>query len=546
MIGVLSKPHQRPIVTEFFELFKTPWEFAAPGRHYPVAIATTDDIEGLSADMMFVFNTQETSWDSKQGIRPGTVKRAAQFQWQSKAIPLFTGMSTFDPAKGTPCLTTENQDVVALALDDSDSKAIRLGYDLFEEVDFLLTEGQPSGWSMTPTLDLHIACLRSLILDAGQPITEVLPRPEGCDFICCLTHDIDFYGLRRHKFDRTLLGFLYRAIVKTPIDAAKGRRPARHIGTNWKAAASLPLVFGGMIPDPWEPFAGYQEIEQSHRATFFIIPQKNVASRHSSRRRAVAYEAKDIKPQMDALRSAGHEIGLHGLDAWCDPESAQRERDLLDRPQGIRMHWLYFDGESPVMLEQAGFSYDSTLGYNDAAGYRAGTSQPFCFPGTNLFELPLHIQDTALFYPGRMGLGEEEAEQVCSQITRHFVASAGVLTINWHDRSLAPERLWGDFYRRLLDSLSQNRVWFATASQAIDWFRQRRAIRFNRSTGEPECDERVGFSRPPVVRRYCAVARWSPEQPAISDRELPSSQPKKSPGVFCRHLILRWFRLATF
>ena len=62
------------------------------------------------------------------------------------------------------------------------------------------------------------------------------------------------------------------------------------------------------------------------------------------------------------------------------------------------MHWLYFDSQAPLALEKAGFSYDSTLGYNETIGYRSGTTQVFKHPNTDhLMELPLHIMDTALF-----------------------------------------------------------------------------------------------------------------------------------------------------
>jgi hypothetical protein len=58
--------------------------------------------------------------------------------------------------------------------------------------------------------------------------------------------------------------------------------------------------------------------------------------------------------------------------------------------------------------------------------------------------------------------------------------------INWHDRSLAPERLWGRTYRTLVSEVeSGNRVWFARAGQAVAWFRWRRSIRF-------AADEHVG------------------------------------------------------
>jgi hypothetical protein len=38
MIGVLSAPSEHPAVREFFELFKTPWEFYARDRTYDVVL----------------------------------------------------------------------------------------------------------------------------------------------------------------------------------------------------------------------------------------------------------------------------------------------------------------------------------------------------------------------------------------------------------------------------------------------------------------------------------------------------------------------------
>ena len=43
------------------------------------------------------------------------------------------------------------------------------------------------------------------------------------------------------------------------------------------------------------------------------------------------------------------------------------------------MHWLYFDQNSPKTLENAGANYDSTVGYNETVGYRAGTAQGYTY-----------------------------------------------------------------------------------------------------------------------------------------------------------------------
>ena len=39
------------------------------------------------------------------------------------------------------------------------------------------------------------------------------------------------------------------------------------------------------------------------------------------------------------------------------------------------MHWLLHDANAPSILEEAGYAYDSTLGYNETVGYRSGTTQ---------------------------------------------------------------------------------------------------------------------------------------------------------------------------
>ena len=125
--------------------------------------------------------------------------------------------------------------------------------------------------------------------------------------------------------------------------------------------------------------------------------------------------------------------------------------------------------------------YDSTCGYNEAVGFYAGTAQVLRSLGSNeLFELPLLIQDTAMFFPSRMGLNEDEAFVLCQSIIDKVSDFGGVLVINWHDRSLAPERLWDRFYTELLNEIKSRRVWFGTGSEVIQWFRKRRMVRFSR------------------------------------------------------------------
>jgi hypothetical protein len=144
------------------------------------------------------------------------------------------------------------------------------------------------------------------------------------------------------------------------------------------------------------------------------------------------------------------------------------------------MHWLYNDEKSPAVLEAAEVSYDSTVGYNQTVGFRSGTSQVFKpLHAKRLLELPLHVMDTALFYPDYLGLSDKEAWTWVGPLLENAAQRGGVFTVNWHDRSIAPERLWGDFYVRLLAELTARGALFLTAAQAVSWFRKRRSAVFD-------------------------------------------------------------------
>jgi len=369
---------------------------------------------------------------------------------------------------------------------------IHVGYDLFDEVQFLLSIGQPAENSLIPTLELHIEKLRSLLLETNTSFVEVPPRPEGYAFICCLTHDIDFHGIRRHIFDRTFVGFTWRASWGSLVGLIRGRRSLADLLRNWLALGSVPFVYLRLLPDLWRPFEDYARAEDTSRSTFFVVPFRNVPGIDPSGRvnqgRAVKYGAADIRGELEDAVRRGSEIGVHGIDAWNDAHAANRERMQVNAASGcmavgVRMHWLYFGPDSPAALERAGFDYDSTYGYNDAVGYRAGTSQSFKLLRTDaLMELPLSVMDSALFYPRRMGLSTGAAWTFCDRILKNAVSFGGTIVVNWHDRSLSPERLWGAFYKEFVCRIANGRkAWFTTAANAVLWFRSRRNIRFEQT-----------------------------------------------------------------
>ena len=486
MIGVLARDEDCNVVAEFFQLFKTPWEFYRVGASYDVVLCSGTPVENASAPLILVYGSESTPLDGNGSSKLGLHSNVLLSYFES-SIPIYGSCLAFD-GKGGPLKFSGQQRSASGETRSGTQTIIRLGYDLFREVGHLLTEGQPATCAQFPTLELHIHCLRNLIVGHGIPLVEIPPVPEGFSFIVCLTHDVDHFGIRNHCLDHTMWGFLGRALVGSPIDFLKGRRSGRQVGINWLAALSLPAVYLGLHKDFWKQLDKYVEIEKDLKSTFFVLPDSDNpgagAPDHRSKRRSAKYHLAQVRHQLRTLQQTGREVGLHGIDAWFDE---RKGRDELERIRcetgqsdvGVRMHWLYFSKRSPELLENAGFSYDSTIGYNETVGYRAGTTQVFKHLTTDrLMELPMHVMDTALFYPAYMNLPPNKRSSAVDALVENCERFGGVLTVNWHDRSIAPERLWNEFYGRLLDDLRKRSAWFATAADVVAWFRKRRETVF--------------------------------------------------------------------
>ena len=505
MIGVVANERRLKIAEEFFQLFKTPWEQFVAGHDYDVILSTGPVPASCEGDVILCFASEPVEADARSGFPPRGRSKNRIVRLKGKEFPVYGEVAIWTPASGTSGEICDEQAAVGWERSLDGLKHARFGYDLFDEIEFLLTKGQPPQYAGYATLDLHIEVLRTLILEAGVPVLEIPPVPAGCEFISCLTHDIDFVSLRHHRFDRAMCGFFYRATLGTLLDVLQGRCSAGKLAKNVAAVLKWPLVQLGLCEDFWLPFVNYLAVEQGRPSTFFIIPFKNrpgkPAPGRSVKGRGVRYDVGDVEVWLTLVREKGCEVAVHGIDSWESAASGKEELQRISKhaastSPGLRMHWLFFADQSPVEIEAAGFDYDSTWGYNEAVGYRGGTNQVFRIPGTSrLLELPMHIQDTAMFYPGRMHLTEAQAWPRVNAVIDHARHTGGVVTVLWHDRSLAPERLWGEFYAEVIKKLSAHPTWFATARDVVAWFKKRREIRFT-AVSRSETGVEAQISRP--------------------------------------------------
>ncbi len=486
MIGIALRLCDATIISEFFELFKTPWERFKPDRVYDVIICDQVESNVHQARLVIVIHRGEgpTFENRATKLHEPILLRSGE-----ACFPVYAGIRKI--TGGLPLVTVKDTGgCVGSRFDDESKTILHLGFDFFEETCYLLKNGQPLKYAGFPTLDIHIANLRTWILAAGVSLVEIPPVASGSKFFACLTHDVDFAGIKNYKFDRTMAGFVYRALIKSVVQYLKGQYSLKMLAQNWSAAAKLPLVHLGLLRDFWSTFRQYREIEGvTAPSTFFFVPFKDKPGKAEDGSapsiRAVKYEVATLREEIIQLMAQGCEIGVHGIDSWVDVEKAREEigkiQELIGRSElGVRMHWLYFGAESPAKLEKAGYAFDSTCGYNEKIGYKAGTSQIYRPPGAkHLVELPMHIMDTALFYPNRMDLTFSEGITAIKSFIEMAARFGGVLTFNWHDRSIAPERLWDGVYRCALNELQLHGARFLTSGAVVDWFRKRRAVVFD-------------------------------------------------------------------
>lgn len=477
MIGVRAASGDAAVVAEFFELFKTPWEFCRLGCSYEVVLQAGDRIgPERGARLTVCYSSKPLAEDCGTPQFWAAESSGRMVRYPGGTLPLYGACVTWGDAAPGEVVLEDHETAAAL---------VRVGYHLFDEVRWLLKCGQPTAQAEIPTLELHIDLLRGLMVRCGADFQEVRPAPEGYRFIAALTHDVDHPSLRLHGFDHTAAGFLGRAVAGSVSRWMSGRLRFRQMLGNWGAAIRWPAVISGLAPDFWREFVRYPELERGRPSTFFVIPFAGRPGRRGEDSapslRASAYGVADIATELQALRRAGCEIGLHGLDAWCDAEAAGYERSAVEQAsgaavKGVRMHWLYFNEDSTAVLDEAGFDYDSTVGYNETIGFRAGTAQAYRPLGArHLLELPLVVMDTALFYPTHLNLRPAEAWRRVEAVVAQAVRFGGCVTVNWHDRSLGPERHWGEFFRDLVKYLEVQGAWITSAGEAVKWFQQRRS-----------------------------------------------------------------------
>jgi hypothetical protein len=336
--------------------------------------------------------------------------------------------------------------------------------------------------------------------------------PDGKRFAVCLTHDVDDVSL-------TSLPANFRKLKVVIQQARRGNQDIHAIFLSLARLALLVANGQGFKKKKARLFEPWLEAEDQFgfRSTFFFFPEK-----------AAAYHPLDgpfyrLRDKLDfreawisvaqlirELDSRGWEVGLHStFNSFQDPvelrwQKEQLEKCLPGQVVSIRQHCLHFDMQhTPRAQSLAGFKYDTTFGFNRIIGFRNGLALPFYHYDLKadaplpILQIPLHLQDVALFRKDNLGLSPEEALVRARELIAKVEKVGGLITLIWHPVSVDYKAYsgWFKVYRELLADIRTRDAWVAPVREIGEWWRQRHSLLNEDQRDWPEETETVAAVR---------------------------------------------------
>jgi hypothetical protein len=170
-----------------------------------------------------------------------------------------------------------------------------------------------------------------------------------------------------------------------------------------------------------------------------------------------------LKDKCKELINNGNKIGIHGSFVSAgDEKFFIKEKEALEHSINCvitkgRQHWLnYYENKTPYIYERSGIKEDSTLGFNDIAGFRAGVAskynpydhrnnRPFSFK-----EIPLVVMDSHLYDYSN----DPDFEYLSWLYTSMDNVKNFAISIDWHERAISAEYKWSADYHKLAEKVS--------------------------------------------------------------------------------------------
>ncbi len=142
----------------------------------------------------------------------------------------------------------------------------------------------------------------------------------------------------------------------------------------------------------------------------------------------MSYPVKRAVPEIRKVMERGFDAGVHGIE-YENADQIRQEHDLFAeisgrKAFGIRNHYVRYNKDTFIKMDQAGYVFDSTV-YNKREAellppYKVG----------DMWEFPLHIMDGYICEPGRV---EEGIENTINTIRKADEIGLPYCTILFHE-----------------------------------------------------------------------------------------------------------------
>ena len=281
--------------------------------------------------------------------------------------------------------------------------------------------------------------------------------PERRKFAVCLTHDIDF---------------VYPGMLNTAARTVKALKKGQFV-----QASILPF---SRINKNWSPlwnFRQIMELEASYgaKSSFYFLTL-------DPGNQDFTFNIEELEGELGHISDNGWEVGLHGgHEAYDNPAEIRRKKQKLEKILkneviGYRNHYLRFKTpDTWEILADAGFSYDTTFGYHDCAGFRNGMCHPFKPYNLNtgkqidILEIPLVVMDVALFAESK-SFGE--AWERTKKLIDTTASLNGVITLLWHNFVFGCNFRddWVKLYEKVLQYCSEKGAWMTSGEEIYRWW----------------------------------------------------------------------------
>lgn len=321
-------------------------------------------------------------------------------------------------------------------------------------------------WDFTdiPVVDIYCQMLYR-VLDLILPeFVRDIRWNDSKSFAVSLSHDVDYWHYWTNKFILSTYQYNLYTIYKRPVSAL-----FKMIGH------ALHKTFSN---NPWNKMRKLIRKEESLdvQSTWFLLARNDFEDSRQNYISDLLYREQIL----DLLSQK--EIGLHGSpDSAFNLDVLLKEigvlKELGFNPQGFRTHYLHFDYQTSfTILEQAGIKYDSTLGYWEHVGYRAGISVPF-YPFNlkenrpfRILEIPLIVMDTTLISHKAMNKNVLSAMFKLNKMIKTASKYQSQLSLLWHNTTfdIIDYPFWGLLYWHIIKKAKNQNGWVTSLNHIYD------------------------------------------------------------------------------